>query len=177
MVVVANQRQEPQSGVEVGRRGLGVRGVVRVSDTQGSIGSFEVGMSFKPILEGIKKVTNFETGVFVDEQLISTIATLAPKADNERIIGGLRNEDSTNWQVIRSLVSPDLLTKANDVTLKIQNINGMDYGIALVPLQDFKGKKIGVIVADRNFQSLTSNESTYPHGHPPTTNHQPPTNN
>ncbi|HYX13363.1 MAG TPA: cache domain-containing protein [Nostoc sp.] len=156
MVVMTNRKQEPQSGVEIGRRGLGIRGVVPVSDTQGPIGSFEVALDFKPLLEALKNVTGFEGGVFVDEVLMSTIATLTSKADPERIIGGLRNQDSTNWQVIRSLVSPDLLTKANDVTLKIENINGIDYGIALVPLLDFKGKKIGVIVAGRNFQSLTS---------------------
>ena len=156
MVVITNRKHEPQSGVEIGRRGLGIRGVVPVSDTLGPIGSFEVALDFKPVLDTLKKVNDFEGGVFVDELLMSTIAKQAPKADNERIIGGLRNQDSTDWKVIRSLVSPDLLTKANDVTLKIQNINGMDYGIALVPLLDFKGKKIGVIVAGRNFQSLTS---------------------
>jgi methyl-accepting chemotaxis protein len=155
-VVLANSKKEPQSGVEIGRRGLGIRGVVPVGDVQGHIGSFEVALSFKPVLNALKEITRYEGGVFVDEVLMSTIATQAEKADPETIIGGLRNEYSTNWQVIRSLVSPDLLTKANDVTLKIQKINGMDYGIALVPLQDFKGKKIGVIVAGRNFQSLTS---------------------
>ncbi|QFS44765.1 cache domain-containing protein [Nostoc sphaeroides] len=156
MVVMTNRDYEPRSGVEIGRRGLGIRGVVPISDAQGPIGSFEVALDFKPILEALKKVNDFEGGVFVDEVLMSTIATLTPKPDPEKIIGGLRNQDSTNWQVIRSLVSPDLLTKANDVTLKIENIDGMDYGIALVPLLDFKGKKIGVIVAGRDFQSLTS---------------------
>jgi methyl-accepting chemotaxis protein len=156
MVVLTNSRQESESGVEIGRSGLSIRGVVPVIDTQGAIGSFEVGMSFKPVLETIKKITGFEVGVFVDEQLMSTIATLAPKADSERIVGGQRNEDSTNWQSIRSLVSPDLLTKTNDVNEKIQNINGINYGIALVPLLDFKGKKIGMIVAGRSFQNLTN---------------------
>ena len=155
-VVLTNQKQEPQSGVEIGRRGLGIRGVVPVSDAQGPIGSFEIALSFKPVLDALKKVTDFEGGVFVDDKLMSEIATQVDKPDSERIIGGLRNQDSTNWQVIRSLVSPDQLTKANDVTLNIQKINGMDYGIALVPLLDFKGKKIGVIVAGRDFQSLTS---------------------
>ncbi|MEH2243294.1 cache domain-containing protein [Nostoc sp.] len=155
-VVLTNQKQERQSGVEIGRRGLGIRGVVPVRDAQGPIGSFEIALSFKPVLDALKKVTDFEGGVFVDDKLMSEIATQVDKPDSERIIGGLRNQDSTNWQVIRSLVSPDLLTKANDVTLNIQNINGMDYGIALVPLLDFKGKKIGVIVAGRDFQSLTS---------------------
>jgi methyl-accepting chemotaxis protein len=156
-VVLANLKQEPQSGVEVGRRGLGIRGVVPVRDDQGAIGSFEVALDFKSVLEGLKKITGFEGGVFVDEQLMSTVATLTPKVDSERIIGGLRNQDSTNWQVIRSLVSPDILTRTNDVTFQEhQKVDEIDYGVVLVPLLDFKGKKIGVIVAGRSFNLLNS---------------------
>ena len=44
-VLITNQKQEPQSGVEISRHGLNIRGVVPISDAQGAIGSFEVGMA------------------------------------------------------------------------------------------------------------------------------------
>lgn len=56
MVLMANTRQEPQDGVEVGRRGLSIRGANVVKDDQGLIGVFEVGMGFSPVLENIKKI-------------------------------------------------------------------------------------------------------------------------
>jgi hypothetical protein len=155
-VLITNQKQEPQSGVEISRHGLNIRGVVPIADAQGPIGSFEVGMSFNGVLDAVKQVTGFELGVFIDNELMSKVATGLPAPETDRVIGGLRNESATNWSVVRSLVSPDLLRKVNDTTLKLQKIEGIDYGIALVQLLDFKGKKIGVIVAGKSFQELTS---------------------
>lgn len=153
-VVITNQKQEPQSGVEISRHGLNIRGVVPISDAQGAIGSFEVGMSFNGVLEAVKQVTGFELGVFVDNELMTKVATGLPAPESDRVIGGLRHESSTNWGFIRPLLTPDILRKVNDTTVKVQKIDGIDYGIALVPLLDFKGKKIGVIVAGKSFQAL-----------------------
>jgi hypothetical protein len=155
-VLITNQKQEPQSGVEISRHGLNIRGVVPISDAQGAIGSFEVGMSFNGVLDAVKQVTGFELGVFIDNDLMTKVATGLPAPESDRVIGGLRNESSTNWSVVRSLVSPDLLRKVNDTTLKLQKIDGVAYGIALVQLLDFKGKKIGVVVAGKSFEGLTS---------------------
>lgn len=155
-VLITNQKQEPQSGVEISRHGLNIRGVVPIADAQGAIGSFEVGMSFNGVLDAVKQVTGFELGVFIDNDLMTKVATGLPAPESDRVIGGLRNESSTNWSVVRSLVSPDLLRKVNDTTLKLQKIDGVAYGIALVQLLDFKGKKIGVVVAGKSFEGLTS---------------------
>ena len=155
-VLITNQKQEPQSGVEISRHGLNIRGVVPIADAQGAIGSFEVGMSFNGVLDAVKQVTGFELGVFIDNDLMTKVATGLPAPESDRVIGGLRNESSTNWSLVRSLVSPDLLRKVNDTTLKLQKIDGVAYGIALVQLLDFKGKKIGEVVAGKSFQGLTS---------------------
>jgi hypothetical protein len=155
-VLITNQKQEPQSGVEISRHGLNIRGVVPIADAQGAIGSFEVGMSFNGVLDAVKQVTGFELGVFIDNDLMTKVATGLPAPESDRVIGGLRNESSTNWSLVRSLVSPDLLRKVNDTTLKLQKIDGVDYGVALLQLLDFKGKKIGVVVAGKSFEGLTS---------------------
>lgn len=113
-------------------------------------------MSFNGVLDAVKQVTGFELGVFIDNDLMTKVATGLPAPESDRVIGGLRNESSTNWSLVRSLVSPDLLRKVNDTTLKLQKIDGVAYGIALVQLLDFKGKKIGVVVAGKSFEGLTS---------------------
>lgn len=87
MVLATNRKGEPQNGVEIGRRGLSIRGVDVVRDAEGAIGSFEVGLSFTPVLESLKKNSGYDGAVFVDKVMMSDIATLVPKPDNERIVG------------------------------------------------------------------------------------------
>lgn len=79
MVLATNRKHEPQKGIELGRRGLSIRGVVAVADEQGPMGSFEVGMDFNAVLEGTKRDTGFECGVFVDDKLMAEAATLIPR--------------------------------------------------------------------------------------------------
>ena len=152
MVLAANRKQEPQMGVEIGRRGLSVRGVDLLRDAQGPIGSFEIGMSFSTVLEGTKTNTGYDVGVFVDDELMSSVATLIPRPDQERIIGGYQNVESTNWEIIKSLVTPSMMRKLVDVTYKIETVGGISYGMTAVPLLDYKGAPIGVIVAARSFE-------------------------
>ena len=87
---------------------------------------------------------------------MSEIATLIPKPDAERIIGGYRNTESTDWNMIRTVVTPDFLRSVTDVTTRQQTIGGVDYGFVAVPLLDFKGTKIGSVVAVRNFSEFAT---------------------
>ncbi len=154
MVLATNRRQEPQKGVEIGRQGLSIRGIDVLKDAQGPIGSFEVGISFSTVMTDIKNNFGFEAGAYVDNALMTSIATLAPKPDAEHIVGEYQNVESTNWQVIRQMVTPDLLAKVNDVTFRSKNVNGVDYGLVLLPLLDYKGKQIGALVAVGSFETV-----------------------
>ncbi len=157
MVLMGNRHHQPQKGIELGQGGLSIRGLYPVKDAEGPIGSFEVGLSFHTVLEETKQSTGFELGVFVDDKRLTAIATHLPRHDAERLVGGFLNLEATNWQVLRSLVSADLLSgAANDVVLKLLNVGGIDYGLVMVPLQDFKEHPIGAIVATRSFEMFQS---------------------
>lgn len=151
MVVNASKEHQPRKGIEIGRRGLSIRGVDLVKDAAGYIGSFEVGISFMPVLENLKENTGFEAGAFVNEDMMNRIATLLPKTDNERIIGGFRNVDATNWNILKPVVTPDRLTAPAEISMTLETIAGTDYGIVVVPLLDYKGSNIGSIVAVQVF--------------------------
>lgn len=151
MVVNTNKEHEPRKGVEVGRRGLSIRGIDLVKDANGYIGSFEVGSSFMTVLENIKKNTGFEAGAFVDNAIMTKIATLLPPPDAEKIIAGFRNVEATNWKVLKSIVTPDLFTSDMDIKTDLKTINGADYGIVTMPIQDYKGETIGIVIAVQNF--------------------------
>lgn len=160
MVLATNRKQESQKGIEIGRRGLSIRGVDVIKDATGPIGSFEVGLSFLPILENLKKNAGFEAGVFVDAVRMSDVATLLPKPDAERIVGTYQNVEATNWKVVRPMVSADLLNDAKDVVVRIKTVDGVDYGMVAVPLLDFKGSRIGAIVAVKSFEDYQTLQSS-----------------
>jgi hypothetical protein len=153
MVVNTNKEHEPRKGIEIGQRGLSIRGIDLVKDADGYIGSFEVGTSFMTVLESVKKNTRFEVGAFVNNDMISRIATSLPPPDAERIIAGFRNIEATDWNILKPIVTPDLLTSDIEVKMMLKTINGKDYGIVTMPLQDYKGDNIGVIIAAQNFDT------------------------
>ena len=159
MVLATNRKGEAQKGIEIGRRGLSIRGIDVVKDAKGPIGSFEVGLSFSPVLENLKKNAGFEAGVFVDAQKMADIATLLPKPDNEHIVGSYQNVEATNWKIVRPMVSADTLNDAKDVLTRIKIVDGVDYGMVAVPLLDFKGQRIGAIVAVKSFEDFQSMQS------------------
>ena len=156
MVLATNRKQEPQKGIEIGRRGLSIRGVDVVRDTDGAIGSFEVGMSFSPVLENLKKNTGFEAGVFVDAVMMSDIANLLPKPDAEHLVGTYQNVEATNWKLVRPMVTAEVLNEAKEVVTRIRTVDGIDYGMVAVPLLDYKGSRIGAIVAEKSFEDYQS---------------------
>ncbi|MBC7617392.1 MAG: hypothetical protein H7293_00105 [Candidatus Saccharibacteria bacterium] len=159
MVLATNRKGEAQKGIEIGRRGLSIRGIDVVKDEKGPIGSFEVGMSFSPILENLKKNAGFESGVFVDAQMMADIAILLPKPDNERMVGAYQNVEATNWKIVRPMVTAETLNDAKDVLTRIKVVDGVDYGLVAVPLLDFKGTRIGAIVAVKSFEEFQSMQS------------------
>jgi methyl-accepting chemotaxis protein len=159
MVLAANRKQESQKGVEIGRQGLSIRGVEIVKDAKGPIGSFEVGLSFSPVLQNLKSNSGFEAGVFVDASMMQRIATLMAKPDADRIVGAYQNVEATNWKVVRPMVSPEILEGAKDVSVRVKTVDDVDYGMVAVPLLDYKGARIGAIVAVKSFEDYQAMQS------------------
>ena len=158
MVLVANRTGEPQRGMEIGRRGLSIRAVYPVKDDEGLIGSFEIGLSFSSVLSQTKINTGFDAGVFIDDKLMTEVAKLQPRPDNERIIGGYQAVEVTDWAVLKPLLSPAIFAKARDVAVDLITINGNDYGLVLVPVLDYKGERIGAVVAVRDFSEFQTQQ-------------------
>lgn len=156
MVLATNRHREAQRGIEIGRRGLSIRGVQPVVDAEGPIGSFEIGMDFAPVLKNTQASTGFDAGVYIKHKLMDTVATQLPKPAPEDIVGEFQAVEGTNWPVMRPLVNGDLLGMAHDVSTRLQQVGGVDFGTVVVPVLDYKGANIGAIVAVRNFSEFQS---------------------
>ena len=115
MVLKVNKEHIPLSGIEIGRRGVGIRSVAPIQKQGVHIGSFEIAMEFKPVLDNLKRISGYESAVFVDDEKMSRIATLIPKPDPEKIIGGMRVQEATNWRLIRGLTTPDIIDSTNQM--------------------------------------------------------------
>lgn len=152
MVLAANQKNKSQQGIEVGRNGLSIRGITPIKDAKGTtLASFEVSTDFSPLLHTVKRISGFDTGVFVDKKIISNVATNLPKASPDQDVGSYQMVDATKWESIKPLVDSHMLATLNDVQQKVVTISNQDYGLVLMPLRDYKGDKIGAVVAVESF--------------------------
>lgn len=156
MIIMSMKNQQSYQGIEIGRSGVSLRAIDVVKDAQGVIGTFEIGMSFGTILDELKMNTNFDAAIFINDDLMTSIATSRHRASQDRIFGELQGIGATDWAKILPNMSTQLLSKVNDVKTITQRINGVDYGVILIPLLDFKNSEIGVIVAISDFSNYQS---------------------
>lgn len=151
MLTTASRRQEPQKGIELGRSGVSLRGVTPIKDEKGLIGVFDIGLDFSMIASEIKHVTGYEVGIFVNEELMNKFAINAPKPEPEQLIGGMRSIQATDWQRIRGVATSEMISQTKDVKFYNASLNGVAQGVLGLPLIDFSGRQIGVILAVRSF--------------------------
>lgn len=156
MILMAVKNKKTYQGLEVGRSGINIRAIEPIEDEQGLIGTFEVGMSLGTILDDIKKNTGFEAAIFINDSLMTRVATSRSRPGPERIFGELQGIGATDWSKILPFMKADVLNRVNNITMETQNINGKDYGMILMPLMDFKNNEIGVIVAMSDFSQYQS---------------------
>ena len=162
-----NKLKSPQKGLELGRAGLGLRGVVPVFYENEHIGSLEFVFSFKSVLNKIKKITGADISVFVNKKLFSKICTMVSNKEemkqsnlsNEQIeiintIGNFRYLESTDKEKIMSLMTSTYLNKSNEFYTIFPILDGKEEGLSLEPLFDFSGAKIGTIIIVKNFDKL-----------------------
>lgn len=151
ILLMANKQKRPLQGVEISRSGVSIRGVdVLLNDDNKIIGSFEVGKGFASITQDIKNYTGFDAVVFIRDDLMTKFAT-GTERDPDKVIGEYRSMSATDWMKIKPLINADDLELVNDRINEMKTINGTPYGIVYVPLLDFKGEQIGMIVAVSDF--------------------------
>ncbi|MES2287951.1 MAG: cache domain-containing protein, partial [Bacteroidota bacterium] len=168
-VVSTNSLKSPQKGLELGRAGLGLRGVVPVFYEKEHIGSLEFVFSFKSLINKTKKITGADISIFVNKNLYKRVCT---KVSNEQekkekkltdeqldvinTIGNFRYLESTDKEKIMSLMTSTYLNKSTEFYTVFPIVDGKEEGLSLEPLFDFSGAKIGTIVISKNFDKLNA---------------------
>ncbi len=156
IVVAANEKDEPLSGIEVGRAGLGVRGISPIRYDNQHIGTVEFGIDLGP-----KFLSQLKNRYGVDWQVVllskvAKIATFTQHDDNNQSRGPLEVQSSTLAQPFIAAVESKEADQHRAFFSLIKN-HGHDYRVLSMPLLSFSGQQIGwvEIIKDRsNFVAL-----------------------
>ncbi|HKI98209.1 MAG TPA: methyl-accepting chemotaxis protein [bacterium] len=140
-VVDANREDKVVTGIEVGRAGLVVRGIVPIRDELGQhLGTVEMLMPFKRVME-VAKADSVQTAFYLEQNALKT-TDFVKRGDLLRVAGMARTYAS-KAEVTDPLVTADLLQRARKGPA-IALHGGML--LTAVPILDYKGQRAGVLV-------------------------------
>ena len=145
-VVTANAKHRMVSGIEIGRGGLGVRGVVPVSYQAEYIGTVEYGLDIgQDFLKGLKDQYGSDWTLLLSKEP-AQIATFQP--GNQAVAGPSEN---LLFQV-STLVEPFFAPQENyqralagERSIEHISVGSREYSILSGPVYDYSGQVIGVL--------------------------------
>lgn len=142
MVVAANRSRRAQTGVEIGIAGIGVRGIAVVNNGDDMVGTMEVGLDIRPILDLVKASTNADLAVII-------VPSLSGVALDEKLprFGDLALAVSTDDELFTRLLKGGTVPPTRDLQIGQQRIDGRAFNTAVQPLVDFSGRLVGMTIA------------------------------
>lgn len=157
MVVAVNRDLFSRKESAIAGTGPAIFGVTPMTDATGQhIGSFELGMSFGPLLHGLKAAYRLEMALFIEEQALRQLMFaegLDPDVLTEQNRRGKYIKfHSTNWTLMKELVSEGDLSGPAEVQY-IRSAQDVPYGVVLLTLYNNAGNPIGKVAMARDFSS------------------------
>lgn len=157
-VVYTNKNKSGTRGIEIGRGGLGLRGVMPVFSQGRHIGSVEFGGDLAPAIDEAKHVFDLELGVLLS-------LTAESSAWPEWHVKAKKIADqvlfySTKPELINEIVTPELVSdakaKGDQILITKSTSGGKYYHVALAPLKDYSGSIIGYLTIFKDNTALVS---------------------
>ncbi|CAN7173395.1 hypothetical protein LJR030_000270 [Rhizobium sp. LjRoot30] len=156
LVVAVNRDREPRKGPSVARNGPAIFGVAPVTDSNGKPwGTFEVGISFGPLLAGLKNAYGFDLALFIDEGVLRQFAKgVSPeRLGDQNRVGKFMRFEATNAALMSELATASDLAVVSEPTPYTRLAQGMTRGVLLIPLNNSSGTQIGVIAVSSDFSA------------------------
>lgn len=154
MVVAVNREHAARKGLAIAAGGPAIFGVAPVLDAQGQhIGSFEFGLAFAPIINGLKAAYGLDFSVFIEEKPLRQYARAINPAvlSEQNRVGRFIRLYTTNGVLMRDLASDADISAATEPSHYTRDAKDVPYGVLLVPLRDGAGDPLGVIAVARDF--------------------------
>lgn len=133
---------KPVKGIEVGRGGFAIRGIVPIISEDGkTLGSVEVLSSYTPLVTLLKHNALENFAVFMNKDLLSIATKLQDPKKNPIVDNQFVYCAGTNKKLILDLLKGDKLQNGENTNYTYTDEK---YYISLFPINDFQNKKIGV---------------------------------
>jgi methyl-accepting chemotaxis protein len=152
MLTDVNTNHVLRKGIAITRKGPIISGIVPIADAAGKhVGSFEMGLEFAPVLAKMKDAYNIEATAFVDEKMMTEIATdlkgdvMTPK----NRVGRYIRFSATNPELAVALVTDKDIDVREPKNYE-RVVAGTAWGVQLVPMYSYSGKQIGVFALATN---------------------------
>ncbi len=146
-VLSVNEKRAGVRGIEIGRAGIGLRGVEPVFSKGNHVGSVEFGGDLGPALEDAKKVFNTEVVALISQEAATQVWQEWQK--NLKPIGNYAPLYSTNPALTQGIIRPETLAAAKAAGraayIDRAAAAGREYYIAVSPLTDYSGKEVGFL--------------------------------
>ncbi|OGR18174.1 MAG: hypothetical protein A2X81_09775 [Desulfobacterales bacterium GWB2_56_26] len=141
-VETISRDHKPIAGIEIGRGGFEIRGIVPVIGENGKyLGSVEALSSFDPIVkDSISNEKEF-IAVYMKKEFLPLASQLQDASKNP-VIGDFVFVSSTEKQITDAVLKPELLEDGL-AGQKVLRVN--DYFTCVFPIKDLSGKQIGVM--------------------------------
>ena len=145
-VLAANAERRPVKGVEIGRGGLGVRGVVPVEYQAEHIGTVEFGMNIgENFLQDLKTEYNVDLQLWLLKEPATIATFVSPNTDIAAPLDSLLFQAGTLQNPVLSNAESYQRAINGETVIQRIEIDAAPYAILSAPLYDFSGNVIGVV--------------------------------
>ena len=145
-VLIANQEKRAVSGIEIGRGGLGIRGVVPVTYQGRHIGTVEFGPNVDlTLLEALHTKSGANLQILLERNAAEIATFTGVEGKSQGPIDSLILQASTLETVFFGPITNYEQALAGNATLEHFDYQGHSYAVLTAPLYDFSGKVIGVV--------------------------------
>ncbi|MEZ0575516.1 methyl-accepting chemotaxis protein [Halodesulfovibrio aestuarii] len=142
-VLDVNSTGSPVHGIELGRGGFVMRGIVPVRDNNGTtLGSAEVLKSFSSVFT-IAKQKNIPVMLFMDKKFLNITTRLNDSSKYPSVYNTILVNPTAENQPLVNMVSEQFLTTASRQKTSMSMGN---YTLIGSPMLDYKGQRIGTLI-------------------------------
>ena len=156
-VLDVNRTGMPVKGIELGRGGFVLRGIVPVKNKEGiTIGSAEVLKSFSSVFD-IAKQKNIPMMLFMDNKFLNITTRLNDTSKYPAIFNRTLVNPTKDNEPFVGMITQDFLQRASEG--KVSERNG-NYTFIGSPMLDYRGQRVGILVGAIDYSEALSLATT-----------------
>ncbi len=152
MVLDVNSTKQSERGIEAGRGGLVIRGVVPVNDGERHLGSLEVYSSFSVISKSLAEEEGLKMSLLLNEEMLEVTKSLQDPTQYPLLGNFVLIDGQDNAQILNELGESFLEQGKHEAVFRCDG----HHTYAAFPIHDYAGKQLAVMVLELD----TSESST-----------------